>query len=79
MIYLFKFEMQNYKYLIESPDLGTDIKIISHNPKNSTDFIRLNKAWLDIFCRKHDIAAPRYIEEIILKPVAKFSLPNWMY
>lgn len=47
-----------------------DIKIISYNPKYKSDFIRLNKAWLEhyFFVEKHDIEVFENIEEIILKP-----------
>lgn len=47
-----------------------DIKIISYNPKYKSDFIRLNKAWLEeyFFVEKHDIEVFENIEEVILKP-----------
>ncbi|MEO8517105.1 MAG: GNAT family N-acetyltransferase [Flavobacterium sp.] len=47
-----------------------DIKIITYNPKFKSDFIRLNKAWLEeyFFVEKHDIEVFENIEEIIFKP-----------
>ena len=47
-----------------------DIKIISYNPKYKSDFVRLNKAWLEdyFFVEKHDIEVFENIEDIILKP-----------
>lgn len=47
-----------------------DIKIISYNPIFKSDFVRLNKAWLEeyFFVEKHDIEVFENIEEIILKP-----------
>ena len=46
------------------------IKIISYNPKFKSDFIRLNKAWLEeyFFVEKHDMEVFENIEEVILKP-----------
>ena len=47
-----------------------DIKIISYDSKYKSDFIRLNKAWLEeyFFVEKHDIEVFDNIEEVILKP-----------
>lgn len=47
-----------------------DIKIIAYDPRYKSDFIRLNKAWLEeyFFVEPHDIAVFENIEDIILKP-----------
>lgn len=47
-----------------------DIKIIAYDPQFKSDFIRLNKAWLEeyFFVEPHDIAVFENIEEVILKP-----------